>query len=98
MPVVATDQLSTVAAVSQANSCFIFFSQLAGAGMKRLCEDMVVRPPMRPSAFEAWVSAHCVDYAFGLYDAHEKALSVVRACVFACPTMTRSSDFRTSAR
>ena len=48
-------------------SRFIFFSQLTGTGMKRLCEDMVLRPPMKPSAFEAWVSAHCVDYAFGLY-------------------------------
>ena len=76
----------------KANSRFIFFSQLTGTGMKRLCEDMVLRPPMKPSAFEAWVSAHCVDYAFGLYDAHAKALSVVRAGVFACPTSPTSPD------
>ena len=63
----------------KANSRFIFFSQLTGTGMKRLGEDMVLRPPMKPSAFEAWVSERCIDYAFGLYDAHEKALSVVRA-------------------
>ena len=76
----------------KANSRFIFFSQLTGTGMKRLCEDMVLRPPMRPSAFEAWVSAHCVDYAFGLYDAHEKALSVVRAGVHVEPVRVASCD------
>ena len=76
----------------KANSRFIFFSQLTGTGMKRLCEDMVLRPPMKPSAFEAWVSAHCVDYAFGLYDAHEKALSVVRAGVHVEPVRVASCD------
>jgi hypothetical protein len=69
----------TLTPTSKNNTRFIVFTQLTGTGMKRLWEDMVLRPPMKPAAFEAWVSERCVDYAFGLYDSHLKTLSVVRA-------------------
>ena len=69
----------TITPTFKNNTRFVLFTQLTGTGMKRLLEDMVLRPPMKPAAFEAWVSERCVDYAFGLYDSHLKTLSVVRA-------------------